>query len=736
MNPASRHFVARMISVRKSPVRKSPVRKPPGRETPVRMPAACLVSVAVACLWPALPAVAVELPAASPTVAQPLEQIVVYATLDGESLGGLPQGASVIDEGTLRGAGVQHFGDLLGLVPGLTAAGGSSRPRYFQLRGVGETEQYQGAPNPSVGFLIDDIDFSGVGMPATLFDLGRIEVLRGPAGTVYGANALAGLVSLRSRDPGRGLELRGEATAGDYGTSGAALAVGDGRADGSAGWRLAVQRYRSNGFMRDAYTGRDDTNGYDEGTVRGKLHLAVGERLDLRLALLHADIDNGYDAWTFNGGRTTQSNQPGRDLQRSTGASLRTEVRLPAGTLVSVTSGAGSHIVYSFDADWGSDTYWGANGPYDYFEQHVRERRMLAEDLRYTADAPLAGGWKPVLGVYLASLREADDQLDTWNDAYYGTGQALLASDYRAVNSAAYGSLQHATAAHGTLELGLRAERRGSSYRDDADLPFPHVADDMIGGNLSWRWRPSGRVSRYVLLSRGYKAGGYNIGQQVDAARRRFRPEALWNLELGQRATSPDGRFDGQVDVYAMRRQSMQVYTSVQLDPNNPATYVYYTDNAAAGDNLGLEAEWRWRPAPRWQLGGSGALQRTRFIGTATAHDGRAQPYAPGWQVAASLDYEHPAGPYARLDLQAQDGFYFSASHDQKAASRVLVNLRIGWRSGAWNASAWARNLLDRGYAVHGFYFGLEPPDYAKKLYLQQGDPRQFGVTLGYDLGR
>ena len=87
-------------------------------------------------------------------------------------------------------------------MPGLSWASGTSRPRYFQMRGIGETEQYQGAPNPSVGFLIDDIDFSGVGMPATLFDLDRVEVLRGPSGTVYGANALAGLISVRSRDPG------------------------------------------------------------------------------------------------------------------------------------------------------------------------------------------------------------------------------------------------------------------------------------------------------------------------------------------------------------------------------------------------------------------------------------------------------------------------------------------------------------------------------------------------------
>jgi outer membrane receptor protein involved in Fe transport len=672
---------------------------------------------------------------------QPLEQIVVTASLDGESLAGLPQGASVLDENTLREAGVEHFGDVLGLVPGLTAAGGSSRPRYFQLRGVGETEQYQGAPNPSVGFLVDDIDFSGVGMPATLFDLARVEVLRGPSGTVYGANALAGLISLYSRDPGREFELRGEATAGDYGTRGAALALGDGREDGSAGWRVSMQRYRSDGFMHDAFLGRDDTNGYDEGSMRGKLHLAVGDALDLRLALLYADIDNGYDAWTFDNSRTTYSNQPGRDAQRSGGAALRAEWRLASGTLLSVTSGAQSHVVYSFDADWGNDTYWGANGPYDYFEQHVRERRTLAEDLRYTADAPLFGGWKPVLGAYLQSLRESDDQLDTWQDANQPppvppTGRTLLASDYRAVNTAAYASLQHATAGRGTLELGLRAERRGSDYRDSAEALFPRANDDMIGGNLSWRWRPAEHTARYLLLSRGYKAGGYNIGKAIDSARRCFRPEALWNLEIGQRSTSASGRFDYQFDAYAMRRQSMQVYTSVQLDPTNPATYVYYTDNAAAADNIGMEAEWRWRPAPRWQLAGSGALQRTRFIGNGLAPDGRAQPYAPGWQLAANVGYEHPAGPYARLDVQAQDGFYFSASHDQKAAARLLLNLRVGWRNGAWNASAWARNLLDRHYALHGFYFGLEPPDYASKLYLQQGDPRQIGVTLGYDLGR
>ncbi len=115
----------------------------------------------------------------------------------------LPQSVTVLDRDTLQLAGVQHFEDVLALVPDLNWAAGTSRPRFFQLRGIGEVEQYQGAPNPSVGFLIDDIDFSGVGMPATLFDTQQIEVLRGPQGTAYGANALAGLISVRTVDPGR-----------------------------------------------------------------------------------------------------------------------------------------------------------------------------------------------------------------------------------------------------------------------------------------------------------------------------------------------------------------------------------------------------------------------------------------------------------------------------------------------------------------------------------------------------
>jgi len=664
-----------------------------------------------------------------------LDEIVVSASLRNTPMRELPQSVSVLDSETLEAAGVQHFEDVLGMVPGLSWASGTSRPRYFQIRGVGETEQYQGAPNPSVGFLIDDIDFSGVGMPATLFDLERIEVLRGPSSTVYGGNALAGLIDVRSRNPGRELELGAEATMADYGTGGLGVVLGDGRADGSAGWRLAAQRYQSDGFRHNQYLGSNSTNGYDESTVRGKLSGDLLPQLHAALTLLYADLDNGYDAWSVDNSRITRSNQPGRDAQRSVGGALRLEYQGAHGQWLSVSSVAHSDIVYSFDGDWGNDAFWGVNAPYNYFEGHDRTRETFAQDLRFIGNGlPLpTGALNPVIGVYLLRLREADAQLDTWDDQYYGAGQSMLDSHYQATNAALYGSLEWPTARSGTLTLGVRAEQRVADYGDSADAPFPQARSHLLGGNLSWLWESSQRQQYYATLARGYKAGGFNIGTGIDPAQRQFGAETLWNLEAGLRTQRLDGNLALNADVYAMRRISMQVYNSRQLLPNNPLTYVFYTDNAAHGDNIGLEAELRWRVQPRWLLGATAALQNTRYLGYVNDGldlRGREQAFAPPWQLSLNASYEHPAGAFARADLQAQDGFYFSASHNERARARTLVNVRIGWRARQWTASVWARNLFDAHYAVQGYYFGDEPPDFPVKLYLQNGDPRQVGASV------
>ena len=103
-----------------------------------------------------------------------LEEIIVTADFRERAASELPASISVLDQKTLGEAAVQHFEELIQLVPNLNWSGDGNRARYLQIRGVGELEQYEGAPNPSIGFLIDDIDFSGIGTIATLFDIQQV----------------------------------------------------------------------------------------------------------------------------------------------------------------------------------------------------------------------------------------------------------------------------------------------------------------------------------------------------------------------------------------------------------------------------------------------------------------------------------------------------------------------------------------------------------------------------------
>src|SRR6202046_2643284 len=235
-----------------------------------------------------------------------LDEIIVTAPLRSASLEDLPGSATVLNESALRDAGQQHFEDVLALVPNLNWAGDTSRPRYFQIRGIGELQQYQGAPNPSVGFLIDDIDFSGLGTAATLFDVDHIEVLRGPQGTLYGANALGGLIYMRSAEPADTFGGRVELDAGNYDERSFGAVVTGPVPSLDSSFRFSAQQYLSDGFYHNVYLDRD-TDNRNELTLRGKWRYQPSDVLDVDLTALRVQIDNGYDAWSiYNDSRTTE----------------------------------------------------------------------------------------------------------------------------------------------------------------------------------------------------------------------------------------------------------------------------------------------------------------------------------------------------------------------------------------------------------------------------------------------
>ena len=717
-------------------------------------------------------ALAVSLPVVAGTASSnddELDEIIVTATLRSAPAIEVPASVSVLSGQTLRDAGRANLEDVLALIPNLNWAGDTSLPRYFQLRGIGELEQYQGAPNPSVGFLIDDVDFSGLGSAGTLYDIDQVDVLRGPQATRYGANALGGLIYLKSAEPTPTLYGRVDLDGGDYGTRSEG-AVLSGPIDAlDSGFRLAAQHYYSNGYYHNLYLNRDDTNRQDEYTYRAKWVLTPSDRLRIELTALQVDIDNGYDAYAIDNSRNTESDQPGVDSQHSTGVSARVHYAAGGIGFTAIASYAKSIIKYSYDGDWGNPVLWAPLAAVDqYSEIQNRDRSTKTLELRLGTENRSGFGW--LLGIYgnvldesLTDLSLGDYQpLGAAPDPAADQSDAVIESGYRARNLALFAELDGDLAADLRWSLGLRGERWSATYHGTtsdflgSNTAYGNAAvtavaiesvtpaslspvNDLWGGHFSLTDKLDAQQSVYATVSRGYKSGGFNLSQGLLPNQLSFEPETDLNVEAGYKADLLDHRLTLNADVFYLHRHNAQIKTSFQSDPTNPDDFTFYTGNAASGRNYGLESEVVWRAAEHVTLGADLGLLQTHFedfvqqgaSGSTLLSVSRELPNAPHWQAALNATYRDPRGAFARIDVTGMGGYYFDLPPNATTSRPYgLLNAKIGWETARWSAYLTGRNLLDKRYPVRGFYFGDVPPNFPNELYIQLGDPRTWLASV------
>ena len=704
-----------------------------------------------------------------------LDEIIVTATLRSAPAIDVPASVTVLDQQTLRDAGRTNFEDVLGLIPNLNWAGDTSLPRYFQLRGIGELEQYQGAPNPSVGFLIDDIDFSGLGTAGTLYDLDQVEVLRGPQATRYGANALAGLIYLRSAEPTDTFYSRVDLDGGDYNTKSEGGVISGAIDSLDSGFRLAAQHFYTDGYYHNLYLNRDDTNRQDEYTLRGKWTYTPSDRLHIELTAMQIDIDNGYDAYSIDNSRNTESDQPGVDSQHSTGASIRAHY-LPSDTIgfTAIATYAKSSIKYSYDGDWGNPVLWAPVATvYQYSEIQNRDRTTKTLEFRLGTESSQGFGW--LVGFYgnqldetLSDLSLGDYQpLSTLPDAANDQSDDVINSGYRARNVAVFGEIDGDLAADLRWSVGLRGERWNANYQGTTtdflgtNTAYTNAAvtptviesvtpatlspvNNLWGGHAALTYKLDSSQSIYATLSRGYKAGGFNLSQGLLPSQLSFNPETDVNLETGYKADLLNHRLKINADVFYLYRHDAQIKTSFQSDPTNPDHFVYYTGNAASGHNYGLESDVEWRATDRVTLGADIGLLQTYFedfvqqgtAGATTVSVSRELANAPHWQAAVNATYRDPRGPFARIDVTGMGGYYFDLPPNESTSNPYgLLNAKLGWETARWSAYLSGRNLLDKRYPVRGFYFGDVPPNFPNEVYIQLGDPRTWVASVSVNFG-
>jgi outer membrane receptor protein involved in Fe transport len=615
---------------------------------------------------------------------------------------------------------------------------GASRAHYVQIRGIGERSQFTTPVNPSVGIMIDGIDFSQSALGVTLFDVKQIEVLRGPQGTTFGANGMAGVINIESNEPTKEVTGHFEATVGNYNTKAFGAAVGGTFIEDTLIGRISVYKNTSDGYMENSYLNRDDTNNIDELTTKAQLRWFASDDHTIDLNFIHLDIDNGYDAWTFDNSRVSHADEPGKDKQKTNAFALKSTYQVnPKMHLITSISHSVSDTEYSYDEDWSyvgefDDSLW----PYSSFDQYLRDRKQTDFDMRMVSDLDgriFNGTTDWTIGVY---YKDTTEDL-TRNYTYLSTP---FSSKYDTQNKAIYGQLDSHLTSELTLIAGLRLEQWDAQY-SDSNLENIDTDELLTGGKIGLNYQEATNRLYYVTLSKGYKPGGVNANSSLSPEDKEYQTETLWNLDAGLNSSHFDNKIKSRLNLFYGKRKDQQVKNSKLIPHGDGSTeFVDFLDNAAEGTYYGLESEINYYPNDSLHLYTSLGLLKAKFDEYVNSVDGtdmtgRAPANSPEYQYNVGFDYMFMDAWTFKANVEGKGSYYFSDRHNEKADAYALLHSSLEYMNGNFSASLWVRNITDAEYQVRGFgSFGNNPGNgYTTELYTQQGAPRTAGLTVSYD---
>ena len=680
------------------------------------------------------------------------ENIIVKGGLIEESLKENTSSIAIFSYDDIVKSGADHLQLIIERIPNLNWAGGTSRPRYFQIRGIGERSHYfgEGPPNFSVGFNLDDLDLSGLGMTGHLYDIGQIEILRGPQSSVFGANALAGVVSISSKNPNDKFDAGLSLDFGQYDYKNLKAHINIPLIN-NLNMRLNFGRSYHNGFRNNISRSLSNSNNRNEQFFRLKLKFQTLNKFDFLLTILSSDLDNGYDAWAPDNNRefNTYTDDIGKDSQETKGISMRSNILFSDNfKITSISSFTKTDLIHSYDSDWADDSYWFNEHGFDplvfgysykYFDENIKERKNITQELRTTVKK---GKNSFILGFYLKNLTE----IDTASGYLYG-GEATQASSIFNFDAyAAYLKGKIYLNDKMVADANLRFEKNNYEYSGVSqydyygltELPSVYFKMDtvMLGFKSSISYSLNGRSNCFVSFSRGFKSGGVNQHPYLSELNRPYSPEFIRNFELGFKYFNNFNNL--RITIFNSIRDNQQVSISSQQDQNDPGSFFFYTSNAGSGKNRGLEFESSTKISSNLSFKISYGFLQTdvkkfsyqTFSGQSFGGE-REAAMSPKEMGSFTINYQKRDFNIS-FNCTYKDEYFFSDSHDEKSKAYSLSNVTMIKSYNKLSFKFWVRNVFDKRYAVRGFYFGLIPPNYEDKLFLSYGDPREFGLGLEY----
>ena len=687
-----------------------------------------------------------------------VEQVVVTAERRATNLQKTAIAISAFNEKILADRKIDSIRDLSGQIPNFSISRVtiSHTTQTYALRGVGESDPIQ---EPVLAVYVDDVYIPRqIGSMVEFNDLERIEVLRGPQGTLYGRNSSAGALRIITRDPGDAFRAKAEVGLGNFGAVDVRALIEGPLVDDKLAGSLSYIHHERDGVTFDP-TLNHGVNRIDLDAYRAKLRWTPTDKLDVLLtvnALKDRSDSRSYVPVVQPNGehRTDRSYsevEPKQDLDQISGA-LRVQYELSDHLkLKSVTSYGGFNLnPVNYDND-GSAAVIQKNLIH-YNDQYVTQEVQLNGDfgkLTLTSGAfylherffVQRDGYSrknalptdPVVAPSNYGFARAHNITNT--DAYALFGETSYAlTDRFSITGGLRWTNEKKDFLFDNKVLNLNGQVVGQSIAGDADKIFSAITPKL---SAQFQWTPD--VLQYVTYSKGFKSGGFdNRATRLDLATRPFSPENVNTYETGLKTELFDHRARVNAALFYNDYKDLQVsYT----DPAYPGNSV--RGNAGKAHTYGLELESDVRATERLSLQASlGYLfavydKYKNAGGLGVDADGHRLLNSPRWSLSGGATWEVPikvpGSIRANLNAQYQTKTYYSALQrpQDEAPAQTFVNGTITWQTPdpRWSVELSGRNLLDSDKPVSATYTP------STGVYYQNfPDPRTVLVTLKFSL--
>ncbi|QAR33512.1 TonB-dependent receptor [Geovibrio thiophilus] len=654
-----------------------------------------------------------------------LDTVVVTAEKRGRDIKEVPSAVSSLSGEEVDEYGLRTLADVMSMTPNLyVTQTGESITTFATMRGItGSMNQI-----PSVGFYVDDVYHPN--LDVSFYDVERIEILKGPQGTLYGRNSEAGVINIVTKQPSDTWAGRAGIDISSFNTYETKASI-SGPVVSDRLFIKAAARYAETDGYFESVNGEDDLGKTEKKDGKFSLGYKSGNEFsaDLSYGFQRYDGDKYANFAPLHGGSMRKNinvNEDGETYNDFDMLSLRGEYSAGDVKLVSVTAYSRSESMFMNDTDF---------TPIDMISIDVeKDINSFSQEFRLMSDNA-DGKLNWIAGLFLLSEKD-ERRYNTWMN-FMNMGMGVPGENLRqnseteTTGIAVFGEAGYEFGSRLEVTAGLRydSEKKEFGYNQTpSGSVLPMMGYGSISGSeeetygawlpkLSVKYRFTGELLTYASISRGFRSGGFNEKENMGSS---FDPEYTWNYELGLKSSWLDRRLNFNAAVFHIDWKDMQVEIA---DASGTSVYM---ENAAEAESTGAEVEISAMPLSGLVVNAGAGYTYAEYKDYTKGDEdfsGNRVIDSPLYTANFGAAYRFGGGFYANTNYSYFGKVYFDPANSEEQKSYGVLNAKIGYQGSRYDIYLYGRNLLDEEYAVRAF-------EVNDVWYGRAGEPRVIGVAV------